>query len=100
MTKIIHFCLLLLSLCLPILSWASCAEHNISLQVLGSGGPELDDQRASSSYLIWADNKAVALIDIGGGASLNYERSGAQFEDLKVIALSHLHVDHSADLPV
>jgi len=79
--------------------WAKCVDHSVTLQVLGSGGPEIDDQRASSSYLVWADNKAVALIDMGGGASLNYELSGAQFNDLDVVAFSHFHVDHSADFP-
>jgi len=84
---------------LPSITWADCGDHDVKLQVLGSGGPEIDDQRASSSYLVWADNKAVALIDIGGGASLNYELSGAKFNDLDVVAFSHFHVDHSADFP-
>jgi hypothetical protein len=29
---------------------ASCTHEGVELQVLGSGGPELEDQRASSSY--------------------------------------------------
>jgi len=84
---------------LPSITWADCGDYDVKLQVLGSGGPEIDDQRSSSSYLVWADNKAVALIDIGGGASLNYELSGAKFNDLDVVAFSHFHVDHSADFP-
>lgn len=48
----------------------NCIDHSVALHVLGSGGAEIDDQRASSSYLVWADNKAIALIDMGGGASL------------------------------
>jgi len=91
---------IMISLYMPTLLSANCADHAVSLQVLGSGGPELDDQRASSSYLIWADNKAIAMIDVGGGASLNYEKSMAKLEDLEVVAFSHLHVDHSADFPV
>ncbi len=83
----------------PSVIWADCTTNNVKLQVLGSGGPEIDDRRASSAYLIWANNKAVALIDMGGGASLNYELSGAKFNDLDVIAFSHFHVDHSADFP-
>ena len=31
----------------------SCGAHGVAVQVLGSGGPELEDKRASSSYLIW-----------------------------------------------
>ena len=78
---------------------ATCQDHSITLQVLGSGGPELDDQRASTSYLVWVDGKATLLVDLGSGSSLNFEKAAANFNDIKAIALSHLHVDHSADLP-
>ena len=78
---------------------SSGAEHRISVQVLGSGGPELDDQRASSGYLIWVDGKAKVLVDAGGGSSLNFEKSDARFNDLEAMVFTHLHVDHSADLP-
>lgn len=101
--KIIYLAqLLLVNLFLSPLSWASsaCTDNDVRLQVLGSGGPELNDGRASSSYLIWANQKAIALIDVGGGSSLNYELSNAKFEDLDLIAFSHFHVDHSADFPV
>lgn len=79
--------------------FADCPKGQIRLQVLGSGGPELGDQRASTSYLIWVADKAQVLVDVGGGSSLNFEKADAAFEDIKVIALTHLHVDHSADLP-
>ncbi|GAC22165.1 MBL fold metallo-hydrolase [Paraglaciecola arctica] len=75
-----------------------CKTDQIKLQVLGSGGPELDDGRNSSGYLIWYQNKARVLIDAGAGSSVEYGRSGAKFEDLQGILLTHLHVDHSADL--
>ncbi|MCF6245495.1 MAG: MBL fold metallo-hydrolase [Sulfurovum sp.] len=76
-----------------------CAHHNVALQVLGSGGPEMGDKRASSAYVIWVDGKSRVLIDFGGGASLRFEQTNAKIEDLKVILLTHLHVDHTADLP-
>ncbi len=98
--KLILYKLVVTCLLLPSVVWANCTDHSVNLQVLGSGGPEIDDQRASSSYLVWADNKAIALIDMGGGASLNYELSGAKFDDLDVVVFSHFHVDHSADFPV
>jgi len=77
-----------------------CERKGVQLQVLGSGGPEiLQVSRASSSYLIWLDGKARVLIDAGGGSALNYSKTGAKFEDLDAILLTHLHVDHSADVP-
>jgi len=81
------------------LAKASCEPGRVMVEVLGSGGPELDDQRASSGYLVWLDGKARVLVDIGSGSMLNFERSGARIEHLDALLLSHLHVDHSADLP-
>ncbi len=78
-------------------SYAQCQKQRVSLQVLGSGGPELNDKRASSSYLVWLDGKAVVMIDAGGGSSYNFEKSGANFNDIKAVAFTHFHVDHSAD---
>jgi len=75
------------------------AQPKIALQVLGSGGPESGDKRASSAYVIWIDGKSKVLIDFGGGASLRFEEVGAKIQDLDVILLTHLHVDHTADIP-
>ncbi len=84
----------------PILSWSqSCDEQNIKLQVLGSGGPELSDGRVSSSHLLWVNGKAEVLIDAGSGSAHQFELVEAKSEDLKAILLTHLHIDHSADLP-
>lgn len=76
-----------------------CAADRVKLQILGSGGPEFTDNRASSSYLIWLDNKARVLVDTGAGSGINFEKSGARIDQLEAILFSHLHVDHSADLP-
>jgi ribonuclease BN (tRNA processing enzyme) len=65
--------------------------------VLGSGGPELQDKRASSSYLVWQDGRARALVDAGGGSALRFGESGAQMSQLDVIFFTHFHVDHSGD---
>lgn len=76
---------------------AKCVDQDITLQILGSGGPELDDGRASTSYLIWMDGKARVLVDAGGGSSANFEKSGANVSDLQAVLFSHYHVDHSGD---
>ncbi len=76
-----------------------CGTAPVQVQVLGSGGPELADKRASSSYLVWISGKPRVLVDIGGGAALRFGESGATVSDLDVILFTHLHVDHSSDLP-
>lgn len=84
----------------PILGWSqSCDEQNIKLQVLGSGGPELSDGRVSSSHLLWVNDKAAVLIDAGSGSAQQFEQAKAQLSDLQAILLTHLHVDHSVDVP-
>ena len=76
----------------------SVMAQKVEFQVLGSGGPEIDG-RASTSYIVWIDDKARVLIDAGSGSMLNFEKSKARLEDLEVIVLTHLHIDHSVDLP-
>jgi ribonuclease BN (tRNA processing enzyme) len=77
----------------------SCGATGVAVQVLGSGGPELQDKRASSSYLVWEDGKARVLIDAGGGSALRFGESGAQMSQLDVVLFTHFHIDHSADFP-
>jgi ribonuclease BN (tRNA processing enzyme) len=91
---------LLLSLILPCLPPAdaqACGAQGVAVQVLGSGGPELQDKRASSSYLIWENGQARVLVDAGGGSALRFGESGAQMSQLDAILFSHFHVDHSGD---
>lgn len=97
--SIIFFILFLLSPTLTLAKENRCLDTAVHLQVLGSGGPEVGDQRASSSYLIWLNGRARVLVDVGGGSSDNFGRSGAKMEDIDAILFSHFHVDHSADLP-
>src|ERR1700735_500514 len=77
----------------------TCGTEGVTVQVLGSGGPELQDKRASSSYLIWEDGQARVLVDAGGGSALRFGERGAQISQLDVIFFSHFHEDHSGDFP-
>jgi ribonuclease BN (tRNA processing enzyme) len=69
----------------------------VAVQVLGSGGPESQDKRASSSYLVWENGRARVILDAGGGSVLRFGESGAQMSQVDVFLFSHFHVDHSSD---
>ncbi len=76
-----------------------CQGDRVAVQVLGSGGPEMSDGRASTAYLIRLDGKGIGLIDVGSGSSINYEKTDAKLNDIEFFAFTHFHVDHSADFP-
>jgi ribonuclease BN (tRNA processing enzyme) len=77
-----------------------CApDRGVALQILGSGGPVPDSARASSGYLVWIDGRARVLVDAGGGTFVRFGESGADLATLDAIVLTHLHTDHSAELP-
>jgi len=98
-----------LSYLIPILAlvhtttaWSECpatGESNVQLQILGSGGPNGSGERASSSYLLWVDGVSRILVDAGSGTKLAFDKSRANFNDIGLVALSHFHPDHSAELP-
>jgi ribonuclease BN (tRNA processing enzyme) len=77
----------------------SCGSRSVAVQVLGSGGPEMQDKRASTSYLIWENGKARVMVDAGGGSALRFGESGAQMSQVDVFLFSHFHIDHSGDFP-
>lgn len=89
--------LLLTGALLPSAAAQTCGAQGVALQVLGSGGPELQDKRAMSSYLVWESGQARVLVDAGGGSALRFGESGATMSQLDVILFSHFHVDHSGD---
>lgn len=70
----------------------------LELIVLGSGGPGAVG-RASTSLLLLVDGKARVLVDAGGGAFARLGEEGLSLRDLDIVLLTHLHVDHAAELP-
>lgn len=76
-----------------------CQSDRVTLQLLGTRGPEFLDGRASTSYLVWLDGKARLLIDTGPGSLRNFVRAKARFSDIRAILYSHFHVDHALDFP-
>lgn len=70
----------------------------LQLLVLGSGGPGAEG-RASSSYLLTIDGTARVLVDAGPGSFVRLGEAHVDLETLDVVLLTHLHVDHAAELP-
>lgn len=86
-------------LCLAVGSAAECPpKKGVAVQILGSGGPIADDDRASTGFLVWHDGRARILVDAGGGIFLRFGEAGARVEDLDLIAMTHFHTDHASDL--
>jgi ribonuclease BN (tRNA processing enzyme) len=77
----------------------SCAPGPATVQILGSGGPAINRERASASYLLWIGSQARMLVDMGGGSYLRFGQSQAKLSDLAMVGISHLHPDHVSDLP-
>jgi ribonuclease BN (tRNA processing enzyme) len=78
---------------------ASCQGDRVKVQMLGTRGPEFLDDRASTGYLLWLDDKARIIVDAGPGSLQRFKQSKARFEDVGVLLFTHFHVDHSADFP-
>lgn len=70
----------------------------LELLVLGSGGPR-PFGRAGSSYLVLVEGRPRILVDAGPGAFLRMGELKVDLEKVSTILLTHLHIDHSSDLP-
>jgi len=73
--------------------------HDLSVIVLGSGGPmPTATGRASAGYMILTDGKPRLLMDLGGGTYARIAESGAYINKIEAILITHMHLDHMADL--
>jgi ribonuclease BN (tRNA processing enzyme) len=70
-----------------------------SVTVLGSGGPFANDRRASSGYVVCVDGAPRIIVDCGGGTFERIGRAHLDLSALELILLTHLHIDHTSDLP-
>lgn len=70
----------------------------LELVVLGSGGPGATG-RASSGYVVLIDGEPRILVDAGSGTFVRMGESKLSLDSLDVILLTHLHIDHAAELP-
>src|SRR5437016_7185667 len=56
----------------------TCAGNPVAVQILGSGGPAINTERASAGYLLWVGAQAKLLFDIGGGTYIRFGQSGCR----------------------
>jgi ribonuclease BN (tRNA processing enzyme) len=76
---------------------AAPAKSPLEVVVLGSGGPRAFG-RAGSSYIVVVDGTPRILLDAGPGAFLRIGELDLDLEKVDTVLLTHLHIDHSADL--
>jgi ribonuclease BN (tRNA processing enzyme) len=76
---------------------ANPAKPGLEVVVLGSGGPRAFG-RAGSSYLVLVEGTPRILVDAGPGAFLRIGELELDLEKVDTVLLTHLHIDHSADL--
>lgn len=76
-----------------------CGEEGIWIQILGSGGPELNDERAPASYLVWIEGKSRLLVDTGPGSTVAFDLAGGRIKDLEAIVYTQLRAEHASDFP-
>jgi len=70
----------------------------VQITVLGSGSAQPTHRRASAGYLVEWPGGAL-LLDAAAGTYMRALRAGLDPRCLRALVLSHLHPDHTADLP-
>ena len=75
-----------------------CGDEGVWIQILGSGGYELDD-RGAASYVVWLDRRAVLLVDPGPGSAVRFGEAGGDFADLDAVVFTNVGADRTADFP-
>jgi ribonuclease BN (tRNA processing enzyme) len=85
------------ALLLPTYLWAMPAKPALEVVVLGSGGPRAFG-KAGSSFLVVVEGRPRILVDAGPGAFLRIGELRLDLGKVDTILLTHLHIDHSADL--
>lgn len=76
---------------------ATPAKPALEVVVLGSGGPR-PFGRAGSSFIVLVRGRPRILVDAGPGAFLRIGELDLDLDKVDTVLLTHLHIDHSADL--
>lgn len=89
---------------LTLLFSAACAAEfpaaykGMEVVALGTGGPAATG-RASSGFMVLLNGAPRVLVDAGGGTFARASELRLPLEDVDLVLLTHLHIDHCADVP-
>jgi ribonuclease BN (tRNA processing enzyme) len=83
---------------LPTCLRAAPGRPALEVVVLGSGGPRAFG-RAGSSFIVLVGGVPRILVDAGPGAFLRIGELDLDLDKVDTVLLTHLHIDHSGDLP-
>jgi ribonuclease BN (tRNA processing enzyme) len=73
-------------------------NKGMEVVALGTGGPAATG-RASSGFMILLNGTPRLLVDAGGGTFARVSELRLPLDDLDIVLLTHLHIDHCADVP-
>lgn len=76
-----------------------CGDEGVWLQILGGGGPEMNDGETPASYAVFLDNQARLVVDPASGSSSLFERAGGRMGDVDAIVLTNARAERVMDLP-
>jgi len=76
----------------------AAAREGLSMLVLGSGGPGATG-RAGAGYIVSLGGQPRILVDAGPGTFVRAGEAGVDLSRVDIVLLTHLHVDHAAELP-
>src|ERR1700722_16794595 len=88
---------LMLAAAMALRAQALDLKPSLEVQVLGSGGPRAFG-RAGSTYLVLVDGTPRILLDAGPGAFVRIGELNMDLQQVDIVLLTHLHIDHSGDL--
>src|SRR5580700_1721056 len=97
MQKLLPAIAAIVLLLFPVCARCAPAKPALEVLVLGSGGPRAFG-RAGSSYILLLDGRPRILVDAGPGAFLRIGELNLDLGRVDTVLLTHLHIDHSADL--
>jgi hypothetical protein len=77
MLRSVTICLLVLLAIPANASAQGCVGNPVAVQILGSGAPPINPNRALTNCLLWVGAQAKILVDAGCGTSIRFGQSQA-----------------------